>query len=394
MPCNVHVVHNSFRRALSEYGQHTEQLALDLFYWFKAHPARKEDYFKAQTNLGFDEQLFTRHVQSRWLTLIPALTRIVDNWESICSYFLKELPKELLIHILHNECLQLVKRLMLRFLKPEIADNNSKKLLQLDVQKSDHQLPDSRMEIGKPTRKIPCTLPPSYHKISLKGMRTFLQTSAIYLLKHFPIGDTIVRDLTVLHPEMREIEAGDHCLRRIAQSLPQVFKGNQVPIVVDEWKLYRHQEIPEDWYKTHDSETVLTLSHGDADIERSLSINKQAIGANRTLLTHESLNGIKQVKDAVTGTDGKIHVVDFSKELISCTRNANDRDRQRLEEQKKQEEAQKNERVRRKEAEKHKKIAEEKAFEERKRKLKETEKGPAEAARGKPIEAEGSRGIV
>lgn len=65
-----------------------------------------------------------------------------------------------------------------------------------------------------------------------------MQTSAIYLLKHFPIGDTFVRDLTVLHPEMREIEAGDRCVRRIAQSLPQVFKGDQVPIVVDEWKLY------------------------------------------------------------------------------------------------------------------------------------------------------------
>lgn len=80
---------------------------------------------------------------------------------------------------------------------------------------------------------------------------------------------------------------------------------------------------------------VLTLSHGNADVEWSLSINKQAIGANRTFLTHESLNGIRQVKDAVTATDRKIHIMDFSKELISCTRKANDRYRQRLEEQKK-----------------------------------------------------------
>ena len=92
MACNIHTVHNGFKYGLSEYGQLAEQLAIDLFYWFKAHPARKEDYFKTQNELGFDEQLFIRHVSCRWLTLIPALTRIVDNWESICSYFLKELP--------------------------------------------------------------------------------------------------------------------------------------------------------------------------------------------------------------------------------------------------------------------------------------------------------------
>lgn len=83
LPCNVDIMHNSVRHALSEYGQHAEQLDLDLFYQSKAHPGHEEDYFKAQTDLGFDEQLFIRHVQLRWLTLIPALTRIVDNWEPL-----------------------------------------------------------------------------------------------------------------------------------------------------------------------------------------------------------------------------------------------------------------------------------------------------------------------
>ena len=31
------------------------------------------------------------------------------------------------------------------------------------------------------------------------------------------------------------------------QKLPQVVKENQIPPVVDEWKLYQHQVIPEDW---------------------------------------------------------------------------------------------------------------------------------------------------
>ena len=55
---------------------------------------------------------------------------------------------------------------------------------------------------------------------------------------------------------------------------------------------------------------MLTLSHGNADVERSLSVNKQAIGTNRTLFTHESVNGIRQVKDAVTSADVKVHAMD------------------------------------------------------------------------------------
>ena len=256
MACNIHTVHNGFKYGLSEYGQLAEQLAIDLFYWFKAHPARKEDYFKTQNELGFDEQLFIRHVSCRWLTLIPALTRIVDNWEPICSYFLKELPKvareerreraleqndsykrickalqgkdvlmqmqflisvkpvfdailstfqrqEPLIHVLHDECVQLVRKLMLRFLKPEVVDGSSKKLAQVDVQNVDNQLSGSRMEVGEETRRTLSTLQANQQKIPLLGMRAFLQSTSKYLLTRLPITDTFVRDLTILTPRCR-----------------------------------------------------------------------------------------------------------------------------------------------------------------------------------------------
>ena len=46
MPYNVHALYNDFKYDWSEYGQLAEQLAIDLFYWFKTHPARKKEYFK------------------------------------------------------------------------------------------------------------------------------------------------------------------------------------------------------------------------------------------------------------------------------------------------------------------------------------------------------------
>lgn len=50
--------------------------------------------------------------------------------------------------------------------------------------------------------------------------------------------------VTVLHPHMKEAEAGERSIGRISQKIPYVFKDDQIPSVVDEWKLYQPQEIP------------------------------------------------------------------------------------------------------------------------------------------------------
>ena len=134
---------------------------------------------------------------------------------------------------------------------------------------------------------------------------------------------------------MQKVETSDRCIRRRAQKQAQKFC--QIPPVVDEWKAYQDQEIPEEckrhetrstrfdhyWAKVSQMENFtgtemflrlmklikavltlsLSLSHGNADIERNLSVNKQTTGTNTTLLTPESLNGIRQVKDAVAAED-------------------------------------------------------------------------------------------
>ena len=94
VPCNIRVVHNAFRAGITAYGEASEELALDLFHWLKSSPACREDYVRVLSDLGLDDELFIRHVQCRWLTLLPALERIVKNWEAVNKYFLEELPKQ------------------------------------------------------------------------------------------------------------------------------------------------------------------------------------------------------------------------------------------------------------------------------------------------------------
>ena len=95
--------------------------------------------------------------------------------------------EEPLIHVLHDECLQLARKLMLRFMKCEVAELNSKKLVHVDVQSTDLQLPNSRMEIGEQTRRTLSTIESNQKKIPLRGMRAFLQSTTKYLVTCFPL---------------------------------------------------------------------------------------------------------------------------------------------------------------------------------------------------------------
>ena len=42
-PCPLHIVHNGFRKGLTVFGERAEELALDLFQWFRTHTCQKED---------------------------------------------------------------------------------------------------------------------------------------------------------------------------------------------------------------------------------------------------------------------------------------------------------------------------------------------------------------
>ena len=280
VPCNMHVVHNSFREGLKVYGQSSEQLAIDLFYFFKSSPCKREDFLDVEYELGFDEEMFIRHVQCRWLTLIPALKRIVKNFEPLCEYFLKELPKtatqnktpklleknetynricrtlkapatliqmnflislkplydkflklfqreDPLIHILYSEMKDLLRAFMLRFLKNSdvSAQNTGKKLLEVNVEEKNSQLSD--MEVGQSTKAL-LDKKKDIAKIELMNMKKFYQTVTQFLQRRLPLNNELLRDITCLHPSMQKSESGSKKIRNVALKVPQIIPESQV----------------------------------------------------------------------------------------------------------------------------------------------------------------------
>ena len=93
--CSLHVVSNAFRKAVEHFGREVEDLVIELFYFSRMSSARREDFEKIQNDLGLDEPLhFTKHVRSRWLTLIDAAERIASKYEAVKEFFLKFIPSD------------------------------------------------------------------------------------------------------------------------------------------------------------------------------------------------------------------------------------------------------------------------------------------------------------
>ena len=91
--CLLHVCLNSFRKGLLQYGMNTEELCLSLFYFFKWSSCRWEDLLQIEENLGLDELIVLHHVQSCWLSLVPAVERVLQIQGALKKLF-QDLPKE------------------------------------------------------------------------------------------------------------------------------------------------------------------------------------------------------------------------------------------------------------------------------------------------------------
>ena len=81
--CLIYVYHNSFCKGVKQYGDNAEELCMNLYYFFKNNPCRREHLFEIEETLDLKELVLLRHSQCRWLSLIPALQRLTKVKEAI-----------------------------------------------------------------------------------------------------------------------------------------------------------------------------------------------------------------------------------------------------------------------------------------------------------------------
>ena len=56
---------------------------MNLYYFFKNNPCRREDQFEIEGTLDLEELVLLQHTQCRWLSLIHALQRLTNVKEAV-----------------------------------------------------------------------------------------------------------------------------------------------------------------------------------------------------------------------------------------------------------------------------------------------------------------------
>ena len=295
--CLIHVCHNSFRAGLKKYGSDAEELCLNLYYFISKSPARREDLLVIEEALGLDELVLLHHVQSRWLSLVPALQRVISMKAALVKLFVDELPKndknitkndkywtirnaleskeveiqmeflisikpifdefltkfqkgEPMIHLLYPNCEKLLKLTIGRLMKNKVyKDKRGEDLKKINVEKVEMQLTSDQFKQMQGHKVV--TLMEStdtdddLNKRALLGMVSFYKAVIKYLQDNLPLDNGLLKALTCLNPrEQNSSKSKEYC-KTVASAMPCI-TGDEKVKVGDEWIRYQEIEINDD----------------------------------------------------------------------------------------------------------------------------------------------------
>lgn len=85
--CPAHIAHNTCKHACDQLSVDIESLVLKIYSHFSVSASRREELraFFAFVDIEWREIL--RHVCTRWLSLHPAVDRLLQSWPALTSYF-------------------------------------------------------------------------------------------------------------------------------------------------------------------------------------------------------------------------------------------------------------------------------------------------------------------
>jgi hypothetical protein len=200
--CPLHVIHGSFRKGFKSTAWFIDESINDIWFWFSRSSARREDYISAANSINEPYSRFlSRFVVTRWIEVGPVIERIVEQWNTIKEYFLTYLPtidkkielndkyvriksfitdkstlakfhfilflyqtifkkvlvwfqqEQTLVHLLYGECCNLLRNIMLSFVKEELLkDKQNIDLLSVSFELQNSQKSNVNIDIGETTR--------------------------------------------------------------------------------------------------------------------------------------------------------------------------------------------------------------------------------------------------
>ncbi|XP_064482610.1 uncharacterized protein LOC135395308 [Ornithodoros turicata] len=282
--CALHKVHNAFAAGLESSFDEVELFVTDIYHFFK-YATRNADLKQLQQEVGLPEHSLLRHVSSRWLTLLPAVERILDTFKALKVFFTKPSStrissaarrtqlagafsnkalkaklmfvknaaqlfqrfetlfqsREPLIHVLYEEMVIMIRQVLGRFmLQSAFLHLSGFELVELNVDDSGSWR--SKPELGLDTEREMISWTADEKKAFILKARSFYISCAKYLLTRLPLTNKLLHHLNCLKPGAQG-QCPLRSLRYVASSLPQVVAGNEVSSLTDEWHLLASENL-------------------------------------------------------------------------------------------------------------------------------------------------------
>ncbi|CAF1285781.1 unnamed protein product [Rotaria magnacalcarata] len=244
-------------------------------------------------------------------------------------WFQQERP---LVHVLFSECCNILRSVLLCFVKEDlVAFKQGTQLLSISYELQNNQRIDSKIEIGESTRNCLTDLSSNEKIAFYKDAREIYCTIAEELIRTLPTNNTLLRHLQCLHPLLRTESASRTNIMCITRSIPFLFNEEEIDRLSVEWRTYEMTDISDEWMEgktgnenqneptayhpidiywrhifsiktstgslqfivlTKLVKRLLSLSHGNADVERSFSKNRHLVSDERASLSEQSINGL------------------------------------------------------------------------------------------------------
>lgn len=96
--CHAHILHNTVKHALDKLSIDVENVVLKVYGHFSISAKRRESLKDFCNFCDVEFQEILRHVTTRWLSLNPAIHRLMKTWSALKSYFISlgdDCPKQI-----------------------------------------------------------------------------------------------------------------------------------------------------------------------------------------------------------------------------------------------------------------------------------------------------------
>lgn len=300
--------------------------------------------------------MFTRICASLQLgNIMKARLHFLVSVAGIFEPFLLRFQSEAtMVHLLIDELASVFRLLLQRFLKSDALTGKSDAQL-LDISLDARSV--EQCDFGSKTKELVRQLKKDNSSnvgLLQRDMLHFLKSCAKYLQERIPLKNTFLNNIRCLQSTMRSTPESNQMITALAKCLPHVSGGiTFADCLSTEWLLYQaDNDITPNWYEG-DGENLMTVgqywarvfkqrdvcgqpkynnimlvvkaalsvSHGQADVERGFSLNKHIITETRVSLKQKTIVALRTVQD-VLSRHGDVEKVNVNQQLIRSYRAA------------------------------------------------------------------------